>query len=80
MALRSAGLLFAGTSRVRNQNLVGSANYVVTPTLLTDFRAGFSRYNVNVLPLDFGSNAGQEAGIPNVNIPGPAGHLRNSVI
>ena len=63
------GLLFAGTSRVRNQNLVGSANYVVTPTLLTDFRAGFSRYNVNVLPLDFGSNAGQEVGIPNVNIP-----------
>ncbi|MCW5982147.1 MAG: TonB-dependent receptor [Bryobacteraceae bacterium] len=63
------GLGFAGTSQVRNQNLVGSANYVVAPTLLTDFRAGFSRYNVNVLPLDFGTNAGEELGIPNVNLP-----------
>lgn len=65
-----SGLGFAGTSKVRNQNLVGSVNYVVTPTLLTDFRGGFSRYNVNVLPLDFGENVGEQLGIPNVNIAG----------
>src|SRR4030095_4081015 len=38
--------------------------------LLTDFRFGFSRYRVNVLPLDFGSNTGAAAGIPGVNLAG----------
>ncbi|PYV40175.1 MAG: hypothetical protein DMG09_07390 [Acidobacteria bacterium] len=65
-----SGLGFAGTSVTRNQNLVGSVNHIFNPTLLADFRAGFSRYRVNVLPLDFGSNAGEEAGIPGVNLAG----------
>jgi hypothetical protein len=68
-----AGLGFAGTSKTRNQNLVGSATHIFSPTLLSDFRFGFFRYRVNVLPLDFGSNTGAEVGIPNVNIPGNEG-------
>ena len=64
-----SGLGFAGTSVTRNQNLVGSVNRIISPTLLTDFRFGFSRYRVNVLPLDFGSNTGEAAGIPGVNLP-----------
>ena len=68
-----AGLGFAGVSNTRNQNLVGSVNHVLSPTLLMDIRFGFSRYRVSVLPLDFGSNTGQEAGIPGVNIPGNEG-------
>jgi hypothetical protein len=68
-----AGLGFAGTSKTRNQNLVGSLNHVLNPTLITDFRFGFSRYRVNVLPLDFGSNTGEAVGIPGVNISGNEG-------
>lgn len=68
-----AGLGFAGTSKTRNQNLVVGVNRVITSSLLTDFRFGFSRYRVNVLPLDYGANTGQEAGIPNVNIAGNEG-------
>jgi hypothetical protein len=64
-----AGLLFSGQAPARNQNYVWGFNYVLTPALLTDFRFGYSRYRVNVLPLDFGQNTAQEAGIPNVNLP-----------
>jgi Outer membrane receptor proteins, mostly Fe transport len=63
-----AGLLFSGQAPARNQNYVWGFNYVLTPSLLTDFRFGYSRYRVNVLPLDFGKNTAQEAGIPNVNL------------
>jgi hypothetical protein len=68
-----AGLGFAGTSDTRNQNLVGNATHIFNPNLLADFRFGFNRYRVNVLPLDYGANTGQEAGIPNVNIAGNEG-------
>ncbi len=63
-----SGLLFAGRSEARNQNFVGGVNYILNPMLLSDFRFGYSRYRVNVLPLDFGSNAGEAAGIPGVNL------------
>lgn len=65
-----SGLLFAGESNARNQNWVVGFNNTFSPTLLTDFRFGYSRYRVNVLPLDFGKNPATDAGIPNVNIPG----------
>ncbi len=64
-----SGLGFAGKSETRNQNAVGTVTYVVNPTLLSDFRFGYSRYRVNVLPLDFGSNTGEQVGIPNTNLP-----------
>jgi hypothetical protein len=64
-----SGLGFAGASNVRNQNLVGTINRIIKPTLLTDIRAGFSRYKVNVLPLDYGNNVADQLGIPNANLP-----------
>jgi hypothetical protein len=64
-----SGLLFSGQAPARNQNAVWGLNYILNPTLLTDFRFGFTQYKVNVLPLDFGKNTAQEAGIPNVNLP-----------
>ncbi|MEJ7608083.1 MAG: carboxypeptidase-like regulatory domain-containing protein, partial [Bryobacteraceae bacterium] len=64
-----SGLLFSGQAPARNQNAVGGFNYVLNPTLLTDVRFGYTKYKVNVLPLDFGRNTAQEAGIPNVNLP-----------
>ncbi|MFN0102505.1 MAG: carboxypeptidase regulatory-like domain-containing protein [Bryobacteraceae bacterium] len=65
-----SGLLFAGESNTRNQNWVWGFNKTMNPTLITDFRFGYSRYRVNVLPLDFGATPAADAGIPNVNISG----------
>ncbi len=63
---------FSGTSDVLNQNLTGGFNYVISPTLLTDFRFGYVRYRVNVRASDYGVNEGQTVGIPGVNISGHA--------
>lgn len=63
---------FAGISDVRNQNLVGGFNDVLSPSLLTDFRFSYVRYRVNVRSLDYGKNAGEAAGIPGVNFSGRA--------
>jgi hypothetical protein len=65
-----SGLLFAGQSNARNQNAVGGATYVFGSKLTTDFRVGYTRYRVDVLPLDFGSTTAQDAGIPGVNLSG----------
>ena len=51
-------------------NAVGGFNYVLNPTLLTDFRFSFVRYRVNVQSLDYGTNAAEAAGIPGVNFSG----------
>ncbi len=59
-----------GASDARNQNLVGSGNYDFGPTLLTEFRFGYSRYRVNVNPLDISQNLADQVGIPGLNIPG----------
>ncbi|PYT21318.1 MAG: hypothetical protein DMG58_32465, partial [Acidobacteria bacterium] len=64
-----AGLNFAGKSDVRNQNGVGGVNYTLSPTLLTDARFAFTRYRVKVLPLDYGKNAAETAGLPGLNLP-----------
>ena len=37
-------------------------------SLLTDFRFGYFRYNVNVLPFDFGTSPAADAGIPGLNL------------
>jgi hypothetical protein len=63
------GLNFAGKSDVRNQNLVGGLNYTLAPSLLTDVRFTFSRYRVKVLPLDYGQNSAEKAGLPGLNLP-----------
>jgi Carboxypeptidase regulatory-like domain/TonB dependent receptor len=63
------GLNFAGKSDVRNQNLVGGLNYTLAPSLLTDVRFTFTRYRVKVLPLDYGQNAAEKAGLPGLNLP-----------
>ncbi|MEA2874445.1 MAG: hypothetical protein QOH67_4441, partial [Hyphomicrobiales bacterium] len=65
-----SGLNFAGLATALNQNLVAGFNRVISPTLLTDFRFGFTRYRVNVQSLDYGINASETAGIPGINMPG----------
>jgi Carboxypeptidase regulatory-like domain/TonB dependent receptor-like, beta-barrel len=59
---------FAGTSKVRNQSLAAGFNYTVTNNWLTDFRFGYFRYRVNVLPGGFGSTPATDAGIPGLNV------------
>ena len=43
-------------------------DYSWSTTLVTDFRFGFFRYKVNVLPFDFGRNTATDAGISGLNI------------
>jgi outer membrane receptor protein involved in Fe transport len=59
---------FAGQSRDRNQSIAAGVDYVLRPDLLVDFRFGFFRYHVNVLPNDLGTTPAKDAGIPGLNL------------
>ena len=59
---------FAGTSKARNQSLAAGFNYAMSSNWLTDFRIGYFRYRVNVLPGGFGTSPATDAGIPGLNI------------
>ncbi len=61
---------FTGASKARNQNLVASGSYDFNSSLLTEFRFGYSRYRVNVTPLDIGQALADQVGIPGLNISG----------
>ncbi len=61
---------FTGASGARNQNFVAGGNYDFGPTLLTEARFGYSRYRVNVNPLDIGQTLADQVGIPGLNISG----------
>src|SRR5262249_10528599 len=58
---------FGGVSKVRNQSVAYGFNYTWNHTLVTDFRFGYFRYRVNVLPSDFGKNTASEVGVPGLN-------------
>jgi len=57
-----------GTSDVRNQSLAYGVDKVLSPSLFADFRFGYFKYRVNVLPFDFGTRPAQDAGIPGLNL------------
>ncbi|PYU00051.1 MAG: hypothetical protein DMG38_09190 [Acidobacteria bacterium] len=59
---------FAGTALARNQSLALGANYVFSPTLITDFRFGFYRYRVRVQPNGVGTTPASDAGLPGLNL------------
>ena len=44
-----------GTSKVRNKSLAVGFDYTLTTSTILDFRLGYFRYKVNVLPFDFGT-------------------------
>ena len=56
-----------GNSNVRNQSVAFGLDYTWSSTLVTDFRFGFFRYKVNVLPFDFGSSTATDVGVPGLN-------------
>ncbi|MCI0338158.1 MAG: TonB-dependent receptor [Acidobacteria bacterium] len=57
-----------GSSKVRTQSVAYGFDYTWSSTLVTDFRFGFFRYKVNVLPFDFGKNTATDAGIRGLNL------------
>ena len=57
-----------GTSQVRNHSLAIGFDYTISPSTLVDFRFGFFKYGVNVLPADFGTRPASDAGVPGLNL------------
>ena len=57
-----------GISDVKNQSLAYGVDYALSSSLMTDFRFGYYRYHVNVLPFDFGTTPAADAGIPGLNL------------
>jgi hypothetical protein len=68
----------SGTSSTldnRVQSLAGDWSHIFNPGLLNDLRAGYVRFKDATLPLDFGTSAGNKAGIPNANHGGNSSGL-----
>ncbi len=63
-----SGARFAGSSKVRNQSLALGFDYTLSPQTITDFRVGYFRYRVNVLPGGIGTSPATDAGIPGLNV------------
>jgi outer membrane receptor protein involved in Fe transport len=57
-----------GVSDVKNQSLAIGVDHTFSSTLLADFRFGWFRYKVNVLPFDYGTTPAADAGIPGLNL------------
>lgn len=58
---------FAGVSDVLNQSLAAGLNHTWSPNLISEFRFGYMRYRVNVIPNGLGTSPAKDAGIPNLN-------------
>jgi hypothetical protein len=68
----------SGTSSTldnRVQSVALDLNHIFNPSLLNDVRVGFNRFKDATLPLDFGTNAGNNVGIPNANHGGNSSGL-----
>jgi hypothetical protein len=57
-----------GASNVRNQSVAYGFDYAWNNTIITDFRFGYFRYRVNVLPIDFGKSTSSDVGVPGLNL------------
>jgi len=59
---------FAGKSDALNQSIAAGFDYTLTRRTVTDFRFGFFRYRVKVLPGGLGAHPAEDAGIPGLNV------------
>ena len=57
-----------GTSKVRNQSLAYGFDHPIGSHTITDFRFGYFKYKVAVLPFDYGTTPAKDAGIPGLNL------------
>ena len=58
---------FAGASKSRDQSIASGFDYAFRPSVLTDFRFGYVRYHVNVVPNGVGTTPASDVGIPGLN-------------
>lgn len=58
---------FAGASKSRDQSIASGFDYAFRPSVLTDFRFGYVRYHVNVVPNGVGTTPATDVGIPGLN-------------
>jgi outer membrane receptor protein involved in Fe transport len=56
-----------GLSKVRNHSAAAGMDFTLNPKTVLDFRLGFFKYGVDVLPNDFGTTPATTAGIPGLN-------------
>jgi Carboxypeptidase regulatory-like domain/TonB dependent receptor len=57
-----------GTSKVRNQSLALGFDRSIGSNMTADFRVGYFKYKVAVLPFDFGTSPASDAGIQGLNL------------
>ena len=57
-----------GTSKVRNQSIAAGFDRTAGSNMTVDFRFGFFKYKVDVLPFDYGTTPAKDAGIPGLNL------------
>jgi outer membrane receptor protein involved in Fe transport len=62
---------FGGTSTGANDSLAAGADVAINATLLTDFRLGYYRYNIQTEKYDPGEQFAQNLGIPGLNFGDP---------
>src|SRR5262249_56862424 len=59
---------FAGRSDALNQSIAAGFDYTLTRRTVTDFRFGFFRYRVEVLPGGLGAHPAADAGITGLQL------------
>jgi outer membrane receptor protein involved in Fe transport len=60
-----------GNSTGQNHNGAVNYNHVFSPTLLLNLRYSYFRYQVDVLPVDYGTTTAADVGIPGINLGDP---------
>lgn len=59
---------YGGTSKGANDSLAAGVDIALGPKLLTDFRIGYYRYNINTAKYDAGVPFATQLGIPGLNL------------
>jgi hypothetical protein len=59
---------YGGNSKGANDSLASGMDIAINPTLLTDFRLGYYRYNVIDTKYDQGTDFATQLGIPGINL------------
>src|SRR5438132_1212878 len=57
-----------GVSKVKNQSLALGFDRTIGSNMTADFRFGWFKYKVDVLPFDYGTTPAKDAGIPGLNL------------
>jgi hypothetical protein len=57
-----------GTAAQQQQNITLSYLHIFTPAVLLELKTGYTRINNASFPLNYGSNAAQQVGLPGVNV------------